>query len=162
MSKLSYHITYVYRTSLGHSFILVVTDEVTNYLVTIQLWRGASHEVVEALLNYVFCKMSHSCLIFNENQAFLSSIMPYSYKRLGIKLKTISPYNHGSLKAERHIRTINEMLAKQLTGIKQMWTHIIYKCLPMHIILLASPTLNGFSSFQLMYGRPPEVMYSKI
>ena len=40
----------------------------------------------------------------------------------------ISPYNHGSLKAERHIRTISEMIAKQLTGKEQIWTHYLQTC----------------------------------
>ena len=54
-------------------------------------------------------------LIFGEEQVFLSSIMQYIYKRLGIKIKTIIPYNHGSQKIG-HSRNIGEMLVKQLTG----------------------------------------------
>ena len=46
--------------------------------------------------------------------------MPYMYKRLGIKIKTTSLYNHGSLKTERHVRNKNEMIGKQLTGTGQM------------------------------------------
>ena len=42
--------------------------------------------------------------------------MQYIYKRLGFKMKTTSPYNHGSLKTKRLIRNIGEMIAKQLTG----------------------------------------------
>ena len=37
-------------------FILVVTDVVPNYLVTVPLYRGISHKFGEALVNYVFCK----------------------------------------------------------------------------------------------------------
>ena len=36
-------------------------------------------------------------LIFGEEQVFLTSVMQYIHKRLGIKTKTISPYNHGSV-----------------------------------------------------------------
>ena len=54
--------------------------------------------------------------------------MQHIYKRLGIKIKTTSPYDHGSLKTERHIRTISEMIAKQLTGMGQMWTHYLQTC----------------------------------
>ena len=37
INKLSYDIKYMYIASTGHQFIPVVTDEVTNYLVTIPL-----------------------------------------------------------------------------------------------------------------------------
>ena len=81
---------------------VVVDDEVTNYLVTIPLHRGTSHEVGETLINHIFCKHgSPSYLIFDEDQAFLASVMQYIYKRLGIrirlgiKIKTISPCSHG-------------------------------------------------------------------
>ena len=33
MSKLSCDIKFMYRASTGHKFILIVADEVTNYLV---------------------------------------------------------------------------------------------------------------------------------
>ena len=70
------------RARRDHRFILVSTDEVTNCLVTVPFYRGTSHEI-------------------GKNQAFLSSVMQHIYKRLGIKIKIISPYNHGSLKKER-------------------------------------------------------------
>ena len=74
------------------------------YLVTIPLYKGKSHEIGETLTNHVFCKDGpQSYLIFNEDQAFLSSVMQYVYKRIDIKIKTINPYNCGSLKTERHI-----------------------------------------------------------
>ena len=57
-TELSCDIKYMYRTSTGQRFILVVADEVTNYLVTIPLYRGTSHEVGEAFINHVFCKHS--------------------------------------------------------------------------------------------------------
>ena len=53
MSKLSCDIKCMYRASTDHRFILVATDEVTNYLVTIPLYIGTSHEI---FVNYVFCK----------------------------------------------------------------------------------------------------------
>ena len=35
----------MYRASTDHTFILAITHEVTNYLVTIPLYRGTLHEV---------------------------------------------------------------------------------------------------------------------
>ena len=54
--------------------------------------------------------------------------MQYIGERLGIKIKSISSYNHGSLKTERHIGTINVMNTKQLTGTALRWTHYLQTC----------------------------------
>ena len=53
MTKFSCYIKHMYRTNTGHSFILVVTDNVTTYLVTIPLYKGTSHEIADELLNYL-------------------------------------------------------------------------------------------------------------
>ena len=82
MNKLHCDFKNMYRSRTGHEFILVVTDEVTNYLVTIPLYRGSSHEIAEAVINYVFCKQgSPSYVSCDEDQAFVSSFMQDIYKR---------------------------------------------------------------------------------
>ena len=63
MSKLRCNSKYMYRASTGHKFILVVADEVPNYLVTITLYRGTSHDIVETLINKVFYK--HAPFLFD-------------------------------------------------------------------------------------------------
>ena len=54
VGKVSCNIKYMYRASTGHQFILVVADKVTNYIVTIPLYEGTSHEVRKACINHVF------------------------------------------------------------------------------------------------------------
>ena len=82
----------MYRASTGHRFILVVTDEVTNYLVTIPFHRGTSPEIGDALINYVFCKQgSPSYVNFYEEQTFVSSVMQYIYKKIDNKIKDYKP-----------------------------------------------------------------------
>ena len=63
MSKLICNIKYIYRVSTDHRSILVVADEVTNYLVTSILYRETLSEVGEALMTSVFCK--HTPFSFN-------------------------------------------------------------------------------------------------
>ena len=71
MSKLSSAVKYMCRISTDHKFILVVTDEVTNYLATIPLYKGTLHYVGEALINHVFFKHSPTFyLIFDKDQVF--------------------------------------------------------------------------------------------
>ena len=121
MGKLSCDIKYMYGTSTDRKFIPLLADEVKNYLMTITLYLETLHKVEESLINHLFYKhCPFLYLIFDEDHAFLSSVMQYIYKRLVIKMKTISPDNHGSLNTERHVRTIREMIVKQLTGRRKI------------------------------------------
>ena len=73
---------------------------------------------------------------------------------LNCKLKVISPYNHGSSKCERQIRTISEIIMKHLWDKGQMWplftTTAVYA-----MNTFASEALSGFSPFQLVFLRDP-------
>ena len=81
----------MYIANTGHTSIYVVIDEVTTYLVTLSLYRRTSNEIIR----HAFCKHGPKCyLVFDEDQAFLSSVMQYTYKRLGIKIENMSPYYH--------------------------------------------------------------------
>ena len=71
----------MYSASIGHRFILVFTNGVTNYLVTIPFYRATSNEAGEVLTYYVFHKYdSSSYSIFDEDQAFLPHAMQYITK----------------------------------------------------------------------------------
>ena len=56
---------------MGHKFILVVADEVTNCDIAIPLHSYKSTEVGEAIVNHVICKYGATdFLIFYEDAAF--------------------------------------------------------------------------------------------
>ena len=78
--------------------------------------------------------------------------MQYIFKILNIKIKAISPYNHDSLKNERYIKTIREMIAKQVTGTGQMWTYYLQTCAYTYNSFVNS-ALYGLSPFQLTFDR---------
>ena len=67
------------KSQKGHHYILCVIDEVTNYLVTAPIYQAKSEEMGDALIENVISK---------------STLMNYLFKRLGIKIKTVGPYNH--------------------------------------------------------------------
>ena len=66
----------------------------------------------------------------------------------------ISPYNHGSSKVERQIKTVSDIIVKHLWDKGQMWplfmTTAVYA-----MKTIASKALNGFSPFQLVFGHDP-------
>ena len=54
-------------------------------------------------------------MIMDQDSAFLSSLMNYLFKALGIQIKKIGPYNHNSLQAEHGIKLLSAILTKHLT-----------------------------------------------
>ena len=73
---------------------------------------------------------------------------------LNCRLKVISPYNHGSSKCKRQIKTISEIIVKHHWDKGQMWplsaTTAAYA-----MNMFASEALSAFSPFQLVFLRDP-------
>ena len=75
----------------GHRFILVVIDEVTSFMVIIRICQSRSEEIVDTLIEYVSRKYSISeFMIMDQNSAFISTVINYLFKKLGIKIKTVA------------------------------------------------------------------------
>ena len=95
------------RSHKGHRYILCIIDEVTNFLIKIPIFQARSEEIGEALLENVITKYCISeYIIMDQDSAFMSLLMMYLFHRLGIKIKTIAPYNHQSLQAEHGIKSL--------------------------------------------------------
>ena len=70
----------------------------------------------------------------------------------------ISPYNHGSSKVERQIKTVSDIIVKHLWDKGQMWPFFATTA-AYAMNTFASEALNGFSPFQLVFVKdPPDVM----
>ena len=82
----------------GHKFILCVIDEVTNYFITVPIYHSKSEEVGEALVENVVPKYCiPGYIIMDQNSTVISTLMNYLFRKFGIKVKTVAPYNHQSL-----------------------------------------------------------------
>ena len=89
------------RSQKGHQYILCIVDEMTNYLVTVPLYQVRSEDVGEGLIENVITKYSTpDYIIMDQGIAFMSSLMNYLFKKLGIKNQNCKLYNHQSLQAE--------------------------------------------------------------
>ena len=107
LSRLSMDLKVMSRACRGHRYILCVIDEVTNYIITTPIKQSRSQEVGEALINDVFSKYCiPDYMIRDLDSAFMSLLMNYLFQRLGIKIKTVVPYNHHSLQAEHGIKSL--------------------------------------------------------
>ena len=80
-----------------HKFISVVIDEVTSFMVPIPIHQSRSEETGDALIEHMFSKNSiPEYTIMDQDSAFISTWITYLFRKLGIKIKTITPYNHQS------------------------------------------------------------------
>ena len=95
LSRLSIDLKLMPRSCIGYIYILCVIDEVTNYIITAPIKQSRSEEIGEALINSVFSKYCiPDYMIMDLDSAFMSSLMNYLFQRLGIRIKTVAPYNH--------------------------------------------------------------------
>ena len=87
-----------------HKYILCVIDEVINYLITVLIHQSRSEEIGNALIENIITKYHiPEYIMIDQDSAFMSSLMNYLFKKLDIKIKTVTPYNHQSLQAEHGI-----------------------------------------------------------
>ena len=91
-------------------------------------------------------------IIFDQDSAFISSLMNYLFKKLDIKIKRIVPFNHHSLQAEQGIKSLSTSLMNHLTDLGQM----VLKNLP-----LATFTYNTFNTLNLANYSLYELAFSR-
>ena len=138
LSRLSMDLNVMPRSQKGHKFILCVIDEVTNYLITVPIYQAKSEEVGEALIENVLSKYCiPDCIIMDQDSAFMSSLMNYLFRKIGINVKTMAPYNHQSLHAEYGIKSLSTILTKHLTELGEMW----HKYLPLVLLSCIIPLI---------------------
>ena len=150
MTRLSCDSKHMPVSSKGYKYILFVTCEVSNYTIVIPLFRKNSLSMSEAILNKVVYQFGPpSMIIIDEGRAMSSEVMTYIYEALRIRPIVISPENHGSLRTERYIRTISEMLSKYISQQGQDWHLYLNACCYAHNTFV-TPSM-GYSPFELEY-----------
>ena len=121
LSRLSMDLKVMPRSHKGHKFILCITDEVTNYLITVPIFHSRSEEIGDALTYNIISKYGiPEYIIMDQDSAFMSMLMSYLFRKLNIKIKTVAPYNHQLLQAEHGIKSLSMILTKHLTEKGQM------------------------------------------
>ena len=93
----------------------------------------------------------------DQDSAFMSSLMSYLFKKLGINIKTVGPYNHKSLQAEHGIKSLSSILSKCLTGQGQTW-HKFLSLATFAYNIFHTPNLGNYSPYELVFGRRPKIL----
>ena len=139
----------------GYHLLLVITCDQTNFTIAVPLRDIQTQTVDKALIYrviYLFGKPRQ--IVCDEATKFTLAIVEAILTMLNCRLKVISPYNHGSSKCKRQIKTISEIIVKHLWGKGQMWP-LFATTTAYAMNTFASEALSGFSPFQLIFLRDP-------
>ena len=113
---------------------------------------------MEALIENVISKFgTPDYMMMNQDSACMSSLMSYLFKKLGINIKTVGPYNHKSLQAEHGIKSLLNILSKCLTGQGQTW-HKFLLLATFAYNMFHTPNLGNYSPYELVLGRRPKIL----
>ena len=158
MQDLSIDIKTMPQAFGGYHLLLVITCDQTNFTIAVPLRDWQTQMIAEALIYRVIYPFGPPrCIVCDEAAEFTSAIIQAILTMLNCRLKVISPYNHGSSKCERQIKTISDIIVKHLWDKGQMWplfaTTAVY-----NMNTFASEALSGFSPFQLVFlWDPPDL-----
>ena len=113
----------------GFNYILFATCEISNYVIDIPIQKADAVTIEEALLNRVVYQFGPpKTLIVDEDRTLSADVLMHKNNTLNIRSQMISPLNHGSLRTERYIRSISEMLCKHLKTTDEDWHLYVNPC----------------------------------
>ena len=155
MQDLSIDIKTMLQDFGGYHLLLVITCDQNNFTIAVPLRDRTAQTVAEALIyRVVYLFGPPRQILCDEDTKFSSAIIQTKLCMLNCRLKVLSPYNHGSSKCKRQIRTINEIIRKHLWDKGQMWP--LFATMAAYAMnTFASEALSGFSPFQLVFLRDP-------
>ena len=143
-----------------HEFLLIATCEKTNFVHAIPMQNRQTETIANALLHRVCCLTGPPTkLSIDQDAALTSVVIKEMLTSLECTMQIISPWNHGSSKAERQIQTIGNMINKHLTQKGASWP--LYAAVSAYAMnTFASTALQGLSPFELVFARKPRQLTS--
>ena len=155
MQDLSIDIKIMPQAFGGYHLLLVIMCDQTNFTTAVPLRDRQTQTIVEALVyRVIYLFGPPRWIVCDEAAEFTSAIIKTILTMLNYRLKVISPYNHGSSKCERQIKTISEIIVKHLWDKGQMWP-LFATTAAYAMNTFASEALGGFSPFQLVFLQDP-------
>ena len=129
----------------SYHLLLVITCDQTKFTIAVPLRDRQAQAVAEALIyRVIYLFGPPRQIVCDEATEFTSAIVQAILTMLNCRLKVISPYNHGSSKCERQIKTISEIIVKHLWNKGQMWPLFVTTA-AYAVNTFASEALSGFS-----------------
>ena len=154
MQDLSIDIKHMPTAFGGYQYLLVITCDKTNFTIVTTRSRDVQPVAKALICKVIYLFRPPRQIMCDEAAEFTSHIVQAILHMLNCKLKVISPYNHGSSKVERQIKTVNDIIVKHLWDKGQMWPLFVTTA-AYAMNTFASKALNGFSPFQLVFVHDP-------
>ena len=157
MARVSMDIKEMPKSILGYNCILVCVCEYTNWIKAIPLVDQKAGTIADAIFFRIICEYgTPKAIICDEGPAFTSDLMKMYFHAMNIKPYYISPMNHGSNRAERYIRTLNDIICRNLTGIGEKWPlFVLPSCWAMNTQV---SQVTGYSPYEMVYhSEPPDL-----
>ena len=115
MQDLSIDIKTMPQAFSGYHLLLIITCDQTNFTIAVSLRDRQTQSIAKALIYRVIYPFGPPRqIVCDEATEFTSAIVQAILMMLNCRLKVISPYNHGSSKCKRQIKTISEIIVKHL------------------------------------------------
>ena len=135
----------------GYHLLLVITCDQTNFTIAVPLRDNQTQTIAEALIyRVIYLFGPPRWIVCDEVAEFTPAIIQAILTMLNCRLKVISPYNHGSSKCKRQVKTNSKILVKHLWDKGQMWP-LFTTTAAYALNTFASEALSGFSPFQLVF-----------
>ena len=112
--------------------------ENTNWVQAIPLVDQKAGTIADAIFFRIICEYgTPKAIICEEGSAFTSDLMKMYFHAIfhamNVKPYYISPMNHGSNRAERYIRTLNDIICRNLTGIGNIRPFVSITCVAQQV-----------------------------
>ena len=143
-----------------YEYLLIATCKKTNFVYAIPLQNRKTQTIADALLHRVFFLTGPPTkLSIDQDSALTSQVIKELVTSLECTMQIISPWNHGSSKAERQIQTIGNIINKHLTAKGASWP--LYASVSAYAMnTFASTVLQGLLPFELVFTRKPRHLTS--
>ena len=159
MARVSIGIKEMSKSILGYTCILVCVCvcEYTDWVKANTLVDQKADTIADAIFFRIICEYgTPKAIICDEGLVPTSDLMKMCFHAMNIKLYYISPMNHGSNRAERYIRTLNDIICRNLTGIGDKWPlFMLPSCWVMNTQV---SQVTGYSQYEMVYHvEPPDL-----
>ena len=140
---------------LNYKHLLIATCKKTNFVYAVPFQNKKTKTIADVLIHRVFLLTGPPTkLSIDQDSALTSQVITEVLRSLECTMQIISPWNHGSSKAQRQIQMIGNMISKHLTEKGLSWP--LYAMISAYAMnTFASNALQGLSSFELVFARKP-------
>ena len=151
MQDLSIDIKTMPQAFGGYHLLLVIMYDQTNFTIVVPLRERQTQTIVEALIyRVIYLFGPPRRIVCDEAAEFTLAVIQTIFTMFNCRLKVISPYNHGSSKCDRQIKTISKIIVKHPWDKGQMWP-LFATTAAYAMNTFASEALRCFSPFQLVF-----------